>query len=194
LFDLGHVLIDSADFSKILEWESWTDQLSEVEKRYMESDYVRDYQKGIIGTKEYVEAIISELDLTVNVSRFLREFRLLPRGFYPGAEALLKRLSHNYTTACLSNTNEMHWNKLCDVDKLDKYFKVRFPSHMIHEIKPEKEAYTYVIDALGVDPGAIAFFDDRIENVEAAKDTGIDAYTTNGFKELCDCISELGIL
>lgn len=88
----------------------------------------------------------------------------------------------------------MHWNKLCSVNKLDKYFKFKFPSHITHEIKPEKDAYLNVINTLGVDPGSIAFFDDIEENVIAAKEVGIDAYWTNGLKQLCDCISQLEIL
>lgn len=148
----------------------------------------------MIGTKEFVETVISELDLTVSVSRFLREFRLLPKGFYPGADVVLKELSRNYITASLSNTNELHWNKLCGVNKLEKYIKCNFPSHVMHKVKPEKDAYIYVIKALGVSPGVIAFFDDRDENVAAAKETGIDAFKTNGFTELCDCMHKLEIM
>jgi glucose-1-phosphatase len=194
LFDLGGVLIDCADFKKLLEWESWTKKLSELEEKSMESGTSERYSRGAIGTKEFVETTISELDLTVSVSRFLREFRLLPKGFYPGADVLLKELSRNYITACLSNTNELHWNKLCGVNKLEKYFKFNFPSHLIHKVKPQKGAFTYVVKALSVEPGAIAFFDDRDDNVAAAKEVGIDAYKTAGITELCDCIRELGIL
>ena len=194
LFDLGGVLIDCENFKKILQWENWTQELSELENKLIESGTNERYQRGKIGTKEFVETTISELDLTVSVSRFLREFRLLPKGFYPGADVLLKELSRNYITACLSNTNELHWNKLCGVNKIEKCFKFSFPSHIIHKVKPEKAAYTYVVKALGVEPGAIAFFDDREENVAAAKKVGIDAFKTAGITELCDCISKLGIL
>lgn len=194
LFDLGGVLIDCADFSKILEWENWTDDLSEIEEKWRGSDKIRNYQRGTIGTREFVEGVISEFDLTVNISRFLREFRLLPRGFYPGADVLLKELSKNYVTACLSNTNELHWNKLCDVNKLDKQFRFCFASHQIHKMKPDRAAYTHVVKALGVEPGAVAFFDDRAENVAAAKKLGIDAYTTKGMTELCDCIGKLKLI
>ena len=178
----------------MLEWQHWTHDLSEIEEKWRNSDTIVKYQKGIIGTKEFVEAVMTEFELSVNVSRFLREFRLLPKGFYPGADVLLKELSRHYTTACLSNTNEMHWNKICDVDKLEKYFKFSFPSHLIHRVKPAKEAYAYAIRTLGVEPGAIAFFDDKEENVAAAKKAGMDAFKTKGIGELCDCIGRLQIM
>lgn len=194
LFDLGGVLIDCADFTKILEWENWTGLMSDIKIKWRESETIENYQCGTIGTKEFVETVISELDLNVSVSRFLREFRLLPKGFYPGADVILKELSRNYITASLSNTNELHWNKLCSVNKLEKYIKCNFPSHVIHEIKPEKEAYAYVIHALGVAPAAIAFFDDREENIVAAKKAGMNAFKTSGFNELCDCLHKLEIM
>ena len=194
LFDLGGVLIDCTQFIKLLEWETWTNRMSDIEEKWRQSETVRSYQRGMIGTKEFFETISSDFDLTVNIARFLREFRLLPKGLYPGADVLLNELSHKYITACFSNTNEMHWNKLRGVNKIDKYFKFCFPSHIIHEIKPDKEAYIYVIKALGVQPDEIAFFDDSDANISAAKSIGMDAFLTKGISELCDNVSKLGIM
>ena len=193
LFDLGGVVIDCAKFNKILEWQNWTSRISEIEAKWQESETVERYRKGEIGTKEFAETIIMELDLTVNISRFLREFRLLPKGFYPGADDLLKKLSSNYLTVCLSNTNEMHWKKLCSVNRLEKFFKYTFPSHLIHKVKPEAEAFAHVLDTLKVDPAQVAYFDDRPENVEAAMKAGMDAFKTDGFGELCGRLHELEI-
>lgn len=193
LFDLGGVVIDCAKFTKILEWQSWTTRISDIEDKWESSETVERYRKGEISTKEFAETIIMELDLTVNISRFLREFRLLPKGFYPGADDLLKKLSSNYMVACLSNTNEMHWNKLCAVNRLEKIFKFSYPSHLIHKVKPEDEAFACAITALHAKPQEIAYFDDRPENVEAARKAGMEAYKTDGFGELCGQLHELEI-
>jgi glucose-1-phosphatase len=194
MFDLGGVLIKCADFNKMLEWQNWSTDLSEIRRRWYASDTIINYQRGAISTKEFAETVISEFELTVNISRFFREFRLLPTGFYPGADVVLKQLSRNYVTACLSNTNELHWNKLCSVNKLEKYFKYCYPSHLINKVKPEKGAYTYALTALGVTSGEVAFFDDNKENVDAAKEAGIDAFLTDGFEELCEKLKELEII
>jgi putative hydrolase of the HAD superfamily len=194
LFDLGNVLIECGSYSKMLEWQSWTKKLSKLEEKWSESFAMQEYQRGAISTKEFVTTIIDELDLTVNVARFIREFRLIPKGFYPGTELILKELGKKYITACLSNTNELHWNKLCSVDKIEKQFTRCFPSHLIHELKPEKDSYLYVIKALGVTPSKIVFFDDRGENVDAAKELGINAFKTENFEEVCFQLKELDIL
>jgi len=194
LFDLGDVLIECGSYSKMLEWQNWTKELSELEAKWSESFAMSEYQRGAISTKEFLAAVIEELDLTVNAARFIREFRLIPKCFYPGAEIVLKELRKKYITACLSNTNELHWNKLCSVDKIDKQFTRCFPSHLIHKLKPDKDAYSYVTKALGVTPSQIVFFDDKAKNVEAAKEIGINAFKTENFKEVCDQLNELGIL
>lgn len=191
---MGGVLIDCADFTKALDWETWTNKLPEFQDKFFNSYYSKNFDRGIIGAKEFFDGISSDLDLTVSISRFLMEYRLLPKGFYPGAPELLKELAKNYTVACLSNTNELHWNKLLDVDNLDKYFKYKFPSHIIHEIKPDIEAYRAAIKGLNCHPNAIAFFDDREVNVYAAKKSGMNAFQVKNFKDLCDKIVSLEIL
>lgn len=107
---------------------------------------------------------------------------------------LLKELSKNYAVGCFSNTNEIHWNKLRDVDNLDKLFKYKLASHLIHEIKPDPESYQAVLKAINAKPHEIAFFDDKEENVEAAKKAGIEAFKIDSFKHLCDTIVEQEIL
>lgn len=194
MFDLGGVLIECGDFSKMLEWEDWTNDISEIVKKYYECEAVRDYQRGIISTKAFAQTIMTELKLNTSISRFLMEFRAVPRGFYPGAEELLRYLAGHYITACLSNTNELHWNKMCNSDKLKKYFKFTYPSHITHIVKPNPDAYKYVINSLHIAPSNIAFFDDREENVVVAKQSGMDAYLTKGFPQLCECLNELMII
>lgn len=194
LFDLGGVLIDCNKFSKLLDWQTWTDDADDLSGKWNESDAVRQYRLGKIGTKEFYDLVTSEFALNVGVARFLKEFRLVPRGFYAGADVLLKKLLGSYITAAFSNTNELHWNKLCDVNSIEKYFTRCFPSHLIHKIKPNEDAFKYVLKTLNVQPAKVAFFDDREENIDAAKKLGMDAFLSKGFNSLCENLNTLGIL
>lgn len=54
-------------------------------------------------------------------------------------------------------------------------FEQRFFSCQLRRIKPEPEAYEKVIRGLAADPADIVFFDDRADNVDAARRLGIDA-------------------
>lgn len=194
LFDLGGVVIDAVPFTKLLEWQCWTKDPQELQQKWGESLTAREYEEGNLSTKEFVERIMDELELDVSVARFLREYRLIPKGFYPGAAELLDELGKAYTVACFSNTNDLHWNKLCDVDRLEQHFAKRYASHQIHETKPHEEAYRRVLRDLKCPAGAVAFFDDRADNVAAAKKLGIDAHQTRGFEALRAKLAELEIL
>jgi putative hydrolase of the HAD superfamily len=54
-------------------------------------------------------------------------------------------------------------------------FTKRFFSCDLRAVKPEPAAYQAVLHALGARPQNVVFFDDRVANVAAAADLGIDA-------------------
>ena len=66
-----------------------------------------------------------------------------------------------------------------------------FASYEIGYLKPEKEAFEYVIGELQCDASEILFFDDNIVNVEAAKKMNIQSYQTRGVRELRGKIVDL---
>jgi FMN phosphatase YigB (HAD superfamily) len=96
----------------------------------------------------------------------------------PGVEAILRELNSNgIPTACLSNTNSLHWRLLGEdspypsVRILDR----RFGSHEIGARKPSDAAYAAVEACF---PGRrIAIFDDSPVNVRAAEQRGWAAWT-----------------
>ena len=96
---------------------------------------------------------------------------------YPGVAAMLDQLAGaGVTTACLSNTNERHWELMADprhpahlpLDRLD----FAFASQRLGHAKPSPAIYRHVEAETGVDPPSILFFDDLKENVEAAAARG----------------------
>jgi len=50
-----------------------------------------------------------------------------------------------------------------------------FLSHQMGALKPDEAAFRYVLNNLGVEPGAILFLDDNPGNVSAARRMGINA-------------------
>lgn len=91
---------------------------------------------------------------------------------YPGASELIDDLrSAEVRTACLSNTNHLHWDQMLEPG--GSYAAIRglnhlFASHLIRRRKPDERIYEHVEAELGVAPESILFFDDREENVTAA--------------------------
>lgn len=95
-------------------------------------------------------------------------------GPYPGAADLLEELSAaGVRTACLSNTYEHHWSLLFEpshrarlpMDRLNHHFA----SHLLKSRKPEERIYAQVEREVELPGSAILFFDDVMENIEAAR-------------------------
>ena len=94
---------------------------------------------------------------------------------YPGADEVLLRLAATgMPTACLSNTNALHWAAMFDTDDYPLLHRLqhRFGSCHIGARKPEQETYRHVERALGLEPQDILFFDDLWANVAAARRCG----------------------
>ncbi|MAE61178.1 MAG: hypothetical protein CMJ49_07460 [Planctomycetaceae bacterium] len=75
------------------------------------------------------------------------------------------------TTACLSNTNPLHWAILSEyqsIGLLDHHFL----SFRIRAAKPEPAIYEYVEQHTGHAGPEVLFFDDKHENIAAARDRG----------------------
>jgi FMN phosphatase YigB (HAD superfamily) len=89
------------------------------------------------------------------------------------------------STACLSNTNHSHWQRLAGLDGRREYSAVpelrhRLASHLVGYIKPDPQIYRLAhatfSEAGAVRPEGIIFFDDLAENVSAARSAGWTAF------------------
>jgi len=184
LFDIGGVLIEYIGAPKILEWMNWRVSNEEMSKMWLYSDSVRAFESGKITPSEFADSIVRELQLSVKPDKFIEDFSKFTTGFYEGVEELIQKLSEKYSIAALSNTNEIHWNRLCKENNFDKLITNNFLSFRTGYMKPDKEAYLNVIKELNCKPDKIIFFDDNIINVEAARETGMNSMQVNGFDDL----------
>jgi HAD superfamily hydrolase (TIGR01509 family) len=194
LFDIGGVLVEFTGAPKILEWMNWRVDREEMSKMWLYSDSVRAYETGKITSFEFADRIVREFQLSVKPDKFIEEFSYFPRGLYHGVEEFLEKLSEKYSIATLSNTNEIHWNRLCKENNFEKLVTNNFLSFRTGYMKPDKEAYLKVVEELNCSADKIIFFDDSRINVEVAREIGMNSILVNGFDDLKKKIIELGIL
>lgn len=99
---------------------------------------------------------------------------------------LLKKIRQHYKLYLLSNTNGLH------VEYLDhllpqgsagfaSYFNQIFCSYALKMHKPDPAIYRYVCNSIGQKPENCLFVDDRAENTEAARSTGLNAIHLTDF-------------
>ncbi len=194
LFDLGGVLVELVGVPTVLRWMNNRIDEDELWKMWLCSPAIRDFERGRISTQEFALAIIKEFDFGVDADKFIEEFIYFPRGFYTGTKELLEELKEKYTLAILSNTNELHWDRLYVENDIGGLIAFSFPSHKTGNMKPDTEAYLHVIKELGCQPEEILFFDDNQVNVDAAQSAGMKAFRVRGPNELKQAVQELKLI
>lgn len=95
------------------------------------------------------------------------------KGAFPGAAELVREVAAGpVASACLSNTNALHWSQMFEEGSPHRLpleqFTHRFASHHIGAMKPAPAIYEHVEKTTGLPPESILFFDDHAPNIHAA--------------------------
>jgi len=194
VFDLGGVLIELAGVDRMLELCSHAFSADELWARWLTSAGVRQFETGHTSPDAFGAAMLEEFGLSIAAAQFLEEFTAWPKGVFPGSFELLEQLSASYRLACLSNTNALHWPRVCDEMGLARYFESAFASHLVGLLKPDLEIFQHVVDQLGCPPARILFLDDNQLNVAGARTAGMVACRVAGLNEVRAALVELGVL
>lgn len=195
LFDLGNVLVDLGgkdDFTQIFSGA----ELTEVElwEKWLRSVTVKAFDSGKIDLPSFVRQLLDETGLMVEKKAFTERFIAWPKGLFQGALELVARIPPHYHLAVLSNTNDAHWGRLMDEMGLAGVFHSYFASHQMGLVKPDKDVYEHVINALGVEPSKILFMDDNWINVETARASGMCAEQVKGIAQAKEMLYTYGVI
>ena len=192
LFDLGGVIVELAGLPVWTRWtghdeaESWT--------RWLRSPAVRRFESGRASATEFAEDVVREFELPVAPEVFLAEFERWPTGPYPGALELLAGLAPRFRLACLTNTNSLHWPRFLADMGLRDAFDQHFASHELGAMKPDREIFELVLEALGCRPERVLFLDDNAVNVDGARDAGLEACQVRGIEGARQALRERNLL
>jgi glucose-1-phosphatase len=156
---------------------------------------VDDFERGRSDISEFVRALRNELDLTQSENDIYREFASWPGSLRPDAEQLLRCLRDaGCRVATISNTNPVHWPKIVAEPALAEHIDAHFPSFMTGHVKPEAKAFESVLKHYGIEPKQAMFFDDRLENVNAAKALGIPGWQVKQLSDIKAILHREGII
>ncbi|MEZ4862841.1 MAG: HAD family phosphatase [Caldilineaceae bacterium] len=194
VFDLGGVLIELSGVDRMLELLQHQLTVEELWTRWLTSPAVHQFETGQIDADVFTTLLFTEFGITIDAAQFIAEFTSWPQGLYPGATDLLRALAPHYQLACLTNTNALHWPRICDEMGVLDHFTAHFASHEVGMVKPHPEIFAHVLDALGYAPERILFLDDNRLNVEAAQAVGISAHRVVGLAGAIMQLTALGIL
>ncbi len=193
LFDLGGVLIELAGLPVMMAWTRHRMDTDAFWHKWLSSGAVRSFESGRSTPEDFAASMVREFSLEIDEEAFLAAFIHWPKRTFPGAKSLLTRLSSTFKLGILSNTNALHWQRLENDMQLGAFFDFHFPSHLTGRLKPDREAFEYVLEKIGRPPGRVLFFDDNDLNVSSARRCGIEAYRTAGIQPVLTKLEELNI-
>ena len=191
LFDLGGVLVENVGFDRLNALLPAPLPTEELKTRWLASPAVRAFEIGSSSPEVFASGVVSEWQLALGPRSFLGAFTYWPKGLYPGASELLASLRDRYTLACLSNSNEVHWQRF---NGFREHFQISLSSHLLREVKPDPECFRSALRECAATPAEVAFFDDSLTNVIAARALGIQAFHVNGLAEVQRSLAASGWL
>ena len=192
LFDLGGVIVRWVGLDELAKMTGLS--RDGVGDRFAASEIFSAYEIGRCDDDSFVKALIAEFNLEITQDEAKDLWNSWVQESYDGTKDMLTVLRKDYTIACLSNTNALHWGHLPTHIKIDDYFDYSFASHLINAAKPDLKSYHIPIEKMGVTASDIWFFDDTMVNVEAAKSAGMKAYHVDRDVGVIPTLQELGLL
>lgn len=173
IFDLGRVLV-AIDFEAFPNALNLRTPESRAPYAAATAEAGHLYERGKISTDEFTERLFTIFGGRYTRRDLLSAWDEIIRVDVPGMAALVERVQARCATAMLSNTSSSHFEKAAHECATVQLVRRRFLSYEIGTAKPDPVIYKHVIDSLGVPPGEILFIDDLKENIDGAREAGMN--------------------
>lgn len=141
--------------------------------RLLRTAVVDRYQRGLMPYDEFIQEIAAIFGGVYSAQEIGRIHDGWILGDYPGMAELLDELRRiGMRVACLSNTNESHWQQMQASSTAFGAIEHRYASHLMGLNKPNAAIYAAFETAMKCSADEIFFADDLIENIQAARVRG----------------------
>ena len=180
IFDLGGVLID-IDYSMtehaFADLGASANQL--LYSQAMQSDLFDAFETGRISSQQFINKIKDFLPARVTPNEVVSAWNAMILHFQPQKLDLLESLSRHTPLYLLSNTNDIHMEKVrrrlaVHTNRpLEHYFQKVYLSQEIGRRKPDSETFSFGCADAGILPERTLFIDDSEQHIRGAKHIGL---------------------
>lgn len=178
-------------------WQAWAELSAEQMANAFELDEAyRKQERGEISGPQYFNHLRQQLQLhDIDDKEMIAGWNSVFPGEMIGMRKLLQDVSRRLPCYLFSNTNATHqeqWMK--QFPEVVKPLKQLFLSHEIGLRKPEPEAFQHISSAINVPLDRILFFDDLLENVQAACSIGMQAVRVSKPQDVAAALENLRLV
>lgn len=174
LFDLGGVIVPWVGIESLMARQGVS--RATIVEIFAQSETFNAYEAGQCDDLTFTTEMIKLFDMDMSPDAFAALWNSWVRSPFPNTLETLKALRKDYTIACLSNTNALHWAHLNEMVQLEDVFDYCFASHIMGVAKPAPRSFQIPLEEIDVSASEVLYFDDTLLNVEAARKQGIETY------------------
>jgi putative hydrolase of the HAD superfamily len=178
IFDMGNVIID-IDFKRVLGvWSNLSGTpLAMLTERFSMGEVFQKHERGEISDEDFAAELCHEMGIALSFEQFSLGWQSVFVGLRPEVIIIFKTLrEQGNRVVVLSNTNRLHLNYWPEhYPEIEANTDALYLSQDLGMRKPEQRIFEYVLNKEGVTASQAVFFDDVIENVDAARSMGIEA-------------------
>jgi putative hydrolase of the HAD superfamily len=180
IFDLGGVIIN-LNYQKTISafQELGMSNFDQVYSQMAQSDLFDSYETGKISTQHFINSLLPFLPIGTSPNKLVAAWNAMILDVPPKKITLLANLKKSLPTFLLSNTNDLHiqkvrdeWKKVTDCAMEESFHKM-YLSHEIKHRKPTSQAFSYVLEENGLEAARTIFIDDTLQHIVGAKSIGL---------------------
>ena len=186
VFDLGGVIIDLHIDATLHSFQQLGKHRHSIDfwKKIMDSDecFLR-YEKGLVEDAVFRENIRNIIEKSATDAEIDTAWNAMLGKIPPYRIETVQKSRKYFKTFVLSNTNSIHeqaFNRIVfntfQKNDLRSFFDTVYLSHHTGFRKPEKEIYKLILNEHNLSPESVLFFDDKLENLNAAQVLGIQTF------------------
>ncbi len=200
IFDLGGVIIDlSIDHSLQAFADLSGFEKEKVKDIYYSNEGFEAYEKGLITDDDFRSLIRDTFSIASPASVIDSSWNAMLRGLPLRKLHLIEKLKEKYSVLLLSNTNSIHISHVNEImlpgigvhdRKLDSYFHRAYYSHIMNKRKPNADIFEQVLQENNLSPEETLFLDDNHDNIEGARQLGIQTVLIVGTNHILDYFHE----
>ena len=194
VFDLGGVIVNGNFKSPLgMLFDNSGTVINKTKDKSNFSNLLRFYDMGKISVADFHEKINDHLDIELSFDEFISASNEAIEAGDDGIEEIVRSLSKKYQLAILSNTNPVHYEHIKEKYSVIGLFDHILLSYEMGAVKPDAAAYEKLMNATSMLPSKHLFIDDRSENINAAKEIGMDGIHYISIENLRLELKERGI-
>ncbi len=198
IFDFGNVI---AFFDYLLAWEKFGHglgltglELRELLEERGLAELHRRFESGGMAPEEFAVSLMALGEFELPYAEFVTIWRDIFWLNEPVARLIGSLKTSGYTLLLGSNTNVIHSTYfrhkfVPPFDQFDRFVL----SHEVGHMKPDRRFYEACVEESNVPAASCVFIDDMAENVEGARQAGLEAIQYLTTPELIDDLRRLGV-